>query len=184
MIFIHISNVVKISHFVVIHFLVIRTNFAYALTAYVSYAKNATIDRHWLNLNQSKTNCSKNLNSDRMIVREMGPWPECSFSSSVQFLVMIIFVWQICKRNGCWRWLQLFTLYMPNFPSVYMHAHLQRVPKPRHGAFYALTMMTSSNGNIFRATGHLCGEFTGPRWIPRTKASDAELWCFLWSASE
>ena len=35
--------------------------------------------------------------------------------------------------------------------------------------------MTSSNGNIFRVTGHLCGEFTG---IPRTKASDAELWCF------
>ena len=34
-----------------------------------------------------------------------------------------------------------------------------------------------------RVTGHLCVEFTGPRWIPRTKASDAELWCFLWSAS-
>ena len=45
-------------------------------------------------------------------------------------------------------------------------------------------MMTSSNGNIFRVTGHLCGEFTGPRWIPRTKASDAELWCFFLSASE
>ena len=43
-------------------------------------------------------------------------------------------------------------------------------------------MMTSSNGNIFRVTGHLCGEFTGPRWIPPTKASDAELWCLLWSA--
>ena len=39
--------------------------------------------------------------------------------------------------------------------------------------------MTSSNGNIFRVTGHLCGEFTGPRWIPRTKASDAELWRFF-----
>ena len=26
-----------------------------------------------------------------------------------------------------------------------------------------LRMMTSSNGNIFRVTGHLCGEFTGPR---------------------
>ena len=38
--------------------------------------------------------------------------------------------------------------------------------------------MTSSNGNISRVTGHLCGEFTDPRWIPRTKASDAELWCF------
>ena len=31
--------------------------------------------------------------------------------------------------------------------------------------------MTSSNGNIFRVTGHLCGEFTGHRWIPRTKAT-------------
>ena len=46
-------------------------------------------------------------------------------------------------------------------------------------------MMTSSNGNIFRVTCHLCGEFTGPRWIPLTKASDdAELWRFLWSAPE
>ena len=45
-------------------------------------------------------------------------------------------------------------------------------------------MIASSNGIIFRVTGHLCGEFTGHRWIPRTKASDAELWCFLWSASE
>ena len=42
-------------------------------------------------------------------------------------------------------------------------------------------MMTSSNGNIFRVTGHLCGEFNGTRWIPHTKASDAKLWCFLWS---
>ena len=40
-------------------------------------------------------------------------------------------------------------------------------------------MMTLSNGNIFRVTGHLCGKFTGPRWISRTKASDAELWCFF-----
>ena len=31
----------------------------------------------------------------------------------------------------------------------------------------------------FRVTGHLCGEFTGQLWIPRTKASDAELWCFF-----
>ena len=45
-------------------------------------------------------------------------------------------------------------------------------------------MMTSSNGNIFRFTDLLCGEFTGARWIPQTKASDAELCCFLWSAPE
>ena len=27
-------------------------------------------------------------------------------------------------------------------------------------------MMTSSNGDIFRVTGHLCGEFTGPGEFP------------------
>ena len=40
-------------------------------------------------------------------------------------------------------------------------------------------MMTSSNGNIFRVTGLLYGEFTGHRWIPHTKASDAELDVFF-----
>ena len=39
-------------------------------------------------------------------------------------------------------------------------------------------------GNIFRVTGPLCGEFSGHRWIPLTKESDPELWCFLWSAPE
>ena len=29
-----------------------------------------------------------------------------------------------------------------------------------------MNMMTSSNGNIFRVTGHLCGEFTGPGEFP------------------
>ena len=31
-------------------------------------------------------------------------------------------------------------------------------------------MMTSSNGNIFRVTGPLCGEFTGHPWNPLTEA--------------
>ena len=35
---------------------------------------------------------------------------------------------------------------------------------------------------MFRVTGPLCWEFTGDRWISRTKARNAELWCFLWSA--
>ena len=39
-----------------------------------------------------------------------------------------------------------------------------------------LIMMTSSNGNLFRVTGHLCGEFTGHWWNPHAKASDAKLW--------
>ena len=75
--------------------------------------------------------------------------------------------------------------YMANFPPVWSTCnHLQQIvlyvfllstegrdaiPSTQ---FY---MMTSSNGNIFLVTGHLCGEFTGHRWIPRTKASDASL---------
>ena len=44
-------------------------------------------------------------------------------------------------------------------------------------------MMTSSKGNIFRVPGHLCGEFTGPRLIPRTEANDAEFLMFslIWA---
>ena len=44
-------------------------------------------------------------------------------------------------------------------------------------------MMTSSNGT-FSALLAICAGKSPDRWIPRTKASDAELWCFLWSASE
>ena len=54
-------------------------------------------------------------------------------------------------------------------------------PNTSHMSF---SMMTSSNENIFRVTGHLYGEFTGHRWIPHTKARDAKLWYFLWSAPE
>ena len=39
-------------------------------------------------------------------------------------------------------------------------------------------MMTSSNGNIFRVTGPLYGEFTGHRRIPRTKGQWREALIF------
>ena len=58
-----------------------------------------------------------------------------------------------------------------------------RRPRPKVSRCDRLNiMMTSSNANIFRVTGPMWGEFTGHRWIPLTKARDAELWCFLWSA--
>ena len=53
-----------------------------------------------------------------------------------------------------------------------------------YSVFPQSNMMTSSNGNIFRITGPSCEEFASDRWIPLTKASDAELWYFLWSAPE
>ena len=45
-------------------------------------------------------------------------------------------------------------------------------------------MMTSSNENIFRVIGPLCGEFASNWWNTPAKASDFELWSFLWFAPE
>ena len=61
---------------------------------------------------------------------------------------------------------------------------LQEKPVEGRSKVYAYTlkihMIKSSYGNIFRVTDPLSGD----RLIPHTKASDAELWCFLWSAAE
>ena len=56
--------------------------------------------------------------------------------------------------------------------------------EPMMAKLYDAIMMTSSIGSIFRITGPLFREFTGYRWIPLTKASDVELWCFVRSARE
>ena len=42
--------------------------------------------------------------------------------------------------------------------------------------YHKVIMITPSDGSIFRVTGLLWGEFTGHRWIPLTKASEAEFW--------
>ena len=63
-----------------------------------------------------------------------------------------------CRRNGPWYWPRYFGI----FGSWWRH---QMETFPHYWSF-------------------VYGEFTGPRWIPRTKASGAELSCFLWSASE
>ena len=72
-------------------------------------------------------------------------------------------------------------IYTPVLMSVYYTSTLITAAKRytihvSGGGKRCLHMMTSFNGNIFRVTGPLCGEFTGHRWIPLTKASDAELW--------
>ena len=64
------------------------------------------------------------------------------------------------------------------------HYILQVVSLPLASPKEHWSKMTSSNGNIFRVTGPLCGAFACHRWIALTKASDAELWCFLLSAPD
>ena len=73
-------------------------------------------------------------------------------------------------------------------PGYHWHMEMEPVRDSNmtilNGVGSSIVMMTSLNGSIFRVTGLFCGEFTGHRRIPCTKASDAELWCFIWSAPE
>ena len=85
-----------------------------------------------------------------------------------------------------------FPLARPNFRSHWRAGKRYFSSQPRGHAmgcllwvfWTKLTMMTSSNGNIFRVTGPWWGESTSHWWIPLTKTSDMEPWCFLSSAPE
>ena len=102
-------------------------------------------------------------------------------------------IWVIVKRFYCFPtqdwWhqkvisLKVFQLQFETSRHAISCNSLVRLLEALHMLPYH-SMMASSNGNIFLVTDHLCGEFTGHRCISRTKASDAELWCFLWSAPE
>ena len=104
----HISSVIKIS-FCRISFSGHQNKFCACLDSIygsrvipVMCNNCSDISWHRLNLSQSKTNCPKNLNSDGLIVSEMGPWPECIFRSLLQFLVSFHFRQQ--HHNGSLQW--------------------------------------------------------------------------------
>ena len=80
----------------------------------------------------------------------------------ISFDILLLLAWRSCWPKSWWR-------HQGTHVTSYNEGWDMRMP---------------SNGNIFRVTGLLCGEFTGHPLIPRTKASDAELWCFLWSTPE
>ena len=88
----------------------------------------------------------------------------------VIILYNVVFYWLTHIQNDHWvigihsnKWL-LTAVWLKYFP--WKHRHMKQ------------TMMTSSNGTVFSVTGPLWGEFAGHRWIPLTKACDAEIWCF------
>ena len=78
---------------------------------------------------------------------------------------------------------------LSNLESLYNHTlfpyglmTILRLTCDAHGFAiirFADNMTTSSNGNIFRVTAHLCEEFPGHRRISLTKASDAELYVYF-----
>ena len=116
----HISSVIKIS-FCRISFSGHQNKFCACLDSLYGsrvivlvMCKNCSdISWHRLNLNQSKTNCPNNLNSDGFIVRELGPWLECIFRSLLQFLVSRSSV----KFQGHTVILVIYKRYMPYFTS-------------------------------------------------------------------
>ena len=62
------------------------------------------------------------------------------------------------------------------FPLQWRHNERYGVSnhQSRHCLLNRLFRRRSKKTSKLRVTGHLCGEFTGPGWIPRTKASNAE----------
>ena len=66
--------------------------------------------------------------------------------------------WYFHQTNSCSAILSLFG----SFATKCLQNKTSLGPQMWYSA-----IMTSSNGNIYRVTGHLCGEFTGNRWIPR-----------------
>ena len=77
----------------------------------------------------------------------------------------------------CWNiWVKL-TGADADVPT--MRSNLTILVTDYTGAWWRHQMLT------FSALLAFCEvESTGHRWIPLTKASDAELWCFLWSVPE
>ena len=82
--------------------------------------------------------------------------------------------------SGLWGSFFAFeTNYVWNWTQIFWKNQLLDSADSNYNGVFVNFVMTSSNVNIFRVTGPLRGKFTGDRWIPLTKASDAELWCFF-----
>ena len=111
----------------------------------------------------------------------------------LRYVLRVQYVWSNMGRlkNFSW-WDRYIIVSFARFCTILNHFSILWHLNPCYGLccgiylplLCSVYMMTSLNGNFFRVTGHLRGEFTGIRWIPRTKAIDAEVWCFLWSTPE
>ena len=85
-----------------------------------------------------------------------GPLGYVSALGATRLVHWLILVAPSCLRSHNARYIMLKSLNTALYPC-----------KANHGMFvFRAVMMTSSNGNIFRVTGPLCGEFTGPSEFP------------------
>ena len=97
---------------------------------------------------------------------------------------------QLNGTTNPWHHIRFYVLWnrctSPAMIKVILTLAIHR--SPLNGLFninkHIYHMMTSSNGNIFPRNWPFVRGIHRSRWIPHTKASDAELRCLLWSASE
>ena len=82
------------------------------------------------------------------------PW---NHNKIVLYFPLSSFSRQLCLYNS-------WSIVLPNL-CFRNHKEIRYVYHKTCTCVYEI-MMTSSRGNIFRVTGHLCGEFTDHRWIP------------------
>ena len=122
------------------------------------------------NLDESGMKFLLNVNCDGKPVHEIGPWSNFQLSMNISGCLTLSFLFQD----------ELIKLTDAQVNGEYTFSYQQRfsLSTPWH----LIHLMTSSNGNIFRVTGPLCGEFTHYRWIALINASDAKLWCVRWTA--
>ena len=90
--------------------------------------------------------------------------------------------WQLLIFSDLSHMISEHTNINPSFLNISVCTEFKKYIRPAVDAFEWHHFAPSHDDVIkwkhFRVTGHLCGEFIGPRWIPRTKASDAVLWFF------
>ena len=83
--------------------------------------------------------------------------------------------WFLCKNNNHFQVLVYGPTNHLRNGSLKHHAHPGLIKQ----GFLFQNMMTSSNGNIFRVTGPLCGEFTGPGEFPTQRPMTRSFDVFL-----
>ena len=100
---------------------------------------------------------------------------------------ILTLIWHHCNQFSLIEatafYCHFITHVIPPLPTL----HNLRDPTNQFIAYLSMLYCNHQHDDVvkwkhFRVTGPTCGEFTGDRWIPLTKASDAELWCCPWSA--
>ena len=93
--------------------------------------------------------------------------------------MMVSLLTHICVTRPQWVNSDACDLFINNIQGCFHRTRVSTIAVNRSATKVqqrtAMRMKTSSNGNIFRVTGPLWGEFPDHQWIPLTKASDAEL---------